>query len=98
MTHPEAFGPLPNTTPEGRNEDHFQTPLQKAGTKLSATSWNLEKTPEPTPCSAGGFSRNQPATTVFFSHAKSANNSANSIFLSHEISQPASQPASRTSL
>jgi len=43
MTHPEAFGPLPDTTPEGRNEDHFQTPLQKAGTKLSATSWNLEK-------------------------------------------------------
>jgi len=48
MTHPEAFGPLPDTTPEeGRNEDHFQTPLEKAGTKLSATSWNLEKTPEP---------------------------------------------------
>jgi len=38
MTHPEAFGPLPDTTPEGRNEDHFQTPLEKAGTKLSATS------------------------------------------------------------
>ena len=32
------------------------------------------------PCSAGGFSRNQPAATVFFSHTKSA-------------SQPASQPA-----
>ena len=47
MTHPEAFGPLPDTTPEGRNEDHFQTPLEKAGTKLSATSWNLEKKPEP---------------------------------------------------
>ena len=51
---------------------------------------------KPAPCSAGGFSRNQPATTVFFSHAKSASHSANSIFLSHEISQPASQPASRT--
>jgi len=46
------------------------------------------------PCSAGGFSRIQPATTVFFSHAKSAqppaNQPANSIFLSREISQPAS--------
>jgi len=54
-----------------------------------------------TPCSAGGFSRIQPATTVFFSHAKSAqppaNQPANSIFLSREISQPSSQPASRTS-
>jgi len=53
------------------------------------------------PCSAGGFSRIQPATTVFFSHAKSAqppaNQPANSIFLSREISQPSSQPASRTS-
>ena len=51
-------------------------------------------------CSAGGFSRIQPATTVFFSHAKSAqppaNQPANSIFLSREISQPSSQPASRT--
>ena len=44
--------------------------------------------------------RIQPATTVFFSHAKSAqppaNQPANSIFLSREISQPSSQPASRT--
>ena len=49
-------------------------------------------------CSAGGFSRILPATTVFFSHAKlaqpPANQPANSIFLSREISQPSSQPAS----
>ena len=47
------------------------------------------------PCSAGGFSRNLPATTVFFSHTKSASYSAKQYFPLTR-NQPASQPASRT--
>ena len=46
------------------------------------------------PCSAGGFSRNLPATTVFFSHAKSASYSAKQYFPLTR-NQPASQPASQ---
>ena len=38
----------------------------------------------------------QPATTVFSSHAKSASQPTSSVFLSRQISQPSSQPASRT--
>ena len=47
-----------------------------------------------TPCSAGGFSRNLPATTVFFSHTKSASYSAKQYFPLTR-NQPASQPASQ---
>ena len=46
------------------------------------------------PCSAGGFSRNLPATTVFFSHTKSASYSAKQYFPLTR-NQPASQPASQ---
>jgi len=52
------------------------------------------KNVEMKPCSAGGFSRNLPATTVFFSHAKSASYSAKQYFPLTR-NQPASQPASQ---